>query len=170
MIYANFVSKLFLVSLVLTQVLHFASSAYCSGKPDPGERTNDFPIIDEELTFVKSVKNAMLFEGGPANARFPVVHVWGTPYEVGFAQGTLRKKEIAEFVGKVWGYLLSEGVQSLSDDRLPEWLKVMILNKGFKRALEWTRRTTEAFTPQAYVDEIRGLADATGIDYDTLYE
>jgi len=30
-------------------------------------------------------------------------------------------------------------------------------------------RTTEAFTPQAYFDEARGIADATGMDYNLLY-
>jgi hypothetical protein len=40
---------------------------------------------------------------------------------------------------------------------------------GMSRALDWTKDTTAAFTPQAYYDEVRGLADATGIDYDLLY-
>merc|ERR1719201_1085674 len=45
----------------------------------------------------------------------------------------------------------------------------MIVQKGLDRALDWTRDTTAAFTPQAYFDEVRGLADSTGIDYDLLY-
>jgi hypothetical protein len=169
MIYKNFISKLALVVLVVTQSLQYASAAYCSGKPQPGERENTFDIIDEELTFVKSAKNAMVFEAGPANNRFPVVHVWGTPYEMGYAQGTIRKKEIIQFVTQTWTYLTSSLVQALSGDRLPEWLKEMIVNKGMERALDWTRSTTEAYTPEAYFDEVRGLADATGLDYDLLY-
>jgi hypothetical protein len=169
MIYANFISKLALVALLVTQWFQLANSAYCHGNPEAGERTNDFPIVDEPLTFVRSVKNAMLFEAGPANARFPVVHVWGTPYEMGFAQGTLMKKDIVSFVTKTWDYLISEIVQELNGDRMPEWLKEMIISKGMDRALDWTRRTTEAYTPQAYFDEVQGLADATGLDYDLLY-
>lgn len=57
----------------------------------------------------------MLFEAGPSNARFPIVHVWGSPYEVGFAQGTLMKKEILEFVHKTNAYLLEEIVSRLSN-------------------------------------------------------
>jgi isopenicillin-N N-acyltransferase-like protein len=162
--------RLALTLLVLTQSIQFISGAYCHGSPDAGERTNDYDIIDTELTLVKSIKNAMVFEAGPANARFPVVHVWGTPYEMGYAQGTIRRKEIIDFVSKTWAYLVSEGVQAMDGDRLPQWLKEMILSKGMKRALGWSARTTAAFTPQSYFDELRGLADATGIDYDMLNE
>jgi hypothetical protein len=35
-------------------------------------------------------------------------------------------------------------------------------------ALDWTIRTTAPFTPQDYLDEIKGLSDGAGIDYDQL--
>jgi len=35
--------------------------------------------------------------------------------------------------------------------------------------LDYTRKVTEPYTPQAYFDEIRGLADASGMDYDLLF-
>jgi isopenicillin-N N-acyltransferase-like protein len=170
MIYKNFLSKLAVVALFLGQSVHLISGAYCGGAPQPGERTNEFEIVDTELTFIRSVKNAMLFEAGPPNARFPVVHVWGTPYEMGYAQGQLMKKDITQFVTKTWGYLVSEVVQYLVGDRIPQWLKDMIISQGMKRALEWTRETTQSFTPQAYFDEVKGLSDATGLDYDLVYE
>lgn len=31
------------------------------------------------------------------------------------------------------------------------------------RALDWTAQVTAPFTPQAYYDEVRGIADASGI-------
>lgn len=160
------------VSLLICALLNFfavISGDYCNGAPDAGERTNDFPIVDEELTFVRSVKNAMLFEAGPANARFPVVHVWGTPYEMGFAQGTLMKKEIISFFTSVWEYVVTEIAAEIQNERIPQWMKDMIVSKGISYALDWTRRTTEPFTPQAYFDEVQGLSDATGLDYDFLY-
>jgi hypothetical protein len=144
-------------------------AAYCNGSPDAGERTNDFPIYDEDLRYVKSVKNAMLFEAGPPNATFPVVHLWGTPYEVGFAQGELIGPMIKDFVYKTWGYLSKEMLEELDSLDIPEFAKKLIVQKGLDRALDWTRDTTAAFTPQAYYDEVRGIADATGIDYDLLY-
>jgi isopenicillin-N N-acyltransferase like protein len=111
----------------------------------------------------------MLFEGGPENAPFPVVHVWGTPYEVGFAQGTLVKASIRAFVNKTWDYLRSSLVEAITSDRVPLWVKQLIAEKGMDYALDWTANVTAPFTPQAYYDEIRGLADATGLDYNLLY-
>ena len=147
-----------------------AEAAYCSGAPDAGERTNEFPIFEGDMRFVRSVKNAMLFETGPPNATFPVVHLWGTPYEVGYAQGQLIPKSIKDFVYGTWTYLLTEGIDSFpSTSTLPEWAKAMIVEKGMEATLDWTSEVTAPFTPQAYYDEVRGLADATGIDYDLLY-
>jgi isopenicillin-N N-acyltransferase-like protein len=161
--------RLFVVALIVAQTVQLAYGAYCHGKPADGERTNDFDVVDTELTFVKSVENAMVFEAGPANARFPVVHLWGTPYEMGFAQGTIRKEEIRKFVTETWAYLNSELLEALSGDRLPQWLKEMIVEKGMERALDWSWRTTEDFTPKAYFDEVHGIADATGMDFNLLY-
>lgn len=156
----------FLAISVLTPSV---SGAYCHGSPAAGERVNDMPIVDEKLTHIRSVKNAMLFEAGPANARFPVVHVWGTPYEVGFAQGTVRKEAIIQFVAQVWEYLVTGLTPYITNDRIPQILKDAIISKTLDRALDWSRKVTEDFTPQDYKDELRGIADATGIDYDMLY-
>ena len=162
--------KAFLLILtIFFGTLSVGESAYCSGSPDAGERTNDFPIYDEPLRFVRSVKNAMLFEAGPPNATFPVVHLWGNPYEVGYAQGELMKPVLKEFVYKTWHYMSSEIVDALSGPILPEWAKRALVQKTLDRTLDWTAEMTANFTPQAYYDECRGLADATGIDYNLIY-
>jgi len=75
----------FVSAVLMMANLAIVDAAYCTGGPSGVDKVNDFPMHDEPLTFVRSVKNAMLFEAGPENARFPVVHLWGTPYEVGFA-------------------------------------------------------------------------------------
>jgi len=167
---SRMLSTICVVSLLVIAILSpQASGAYCNGSPKPGVYTNDYPIYDEKLTHVRSVKNAMLFEAGPPNARFPVVHVWGTPYEVGFAQGTVRKEAVIEFITKLWAYLNSELTPYITNDRVPQWLKDIIISHALDRALDWSRSVTEEFTPQAYKDELRGLADATGLSYDLLY-
>jgi isopenicillin-N N-acyltransferase-like protein len=160
---------LFVAVTALVLGLQSAEAAYCNGSPDPGERTNDYPIFDAKLRHIRSVKNAMLFEAGPPNATFPVVHLWGTPYEVGYAQGELIGPMIKEFVYRTWQYLSVEMLEELDDLPIPEFAKKLIVQKGLDRALDWTRDTTAAFTPQAYYDEVRGIADATGMDYDLLY-
>ena len=92
---SRFLSAIFVVLAVLGK----ADAAYCNGNPDAGERTNEVPIWDETAPrFVRSVKNAMLFEAGPPNATFPIVHLWGTPYDIGYAQGKLMRETVVDFV------------------------------------------------------------------------
>jgi len=157
---------LFRIFLLLA-LFAFGNAAFCSGTPDDGERTNDYPINAADLTFVKSVKNAAWYKAGPSNARFDVVHVWGTPYEQGFAQGQLKSAEMKVFVAETWEYLLGEATGGLPG-KIPQWATDLIVSQGMERALDWTARTTAPFTPQSYLDEVRGLSDGSGIDYDML--
>ena len=158
----------FVLVIVLCMIAN-TFGAYCSGKPAEGERVSAFPIYDGDVTFVREIKNAKLFTAGPANASFPIVHIWGSPYELGFAQGTIQKKAIVEFVTKTWAYLTSMLVDEFPEGTFTPEVEAIITMKGMDRALDWSIKTTAAFTPQAYLDEMRGLADATGLSYDLIY-
>jgi hypothetical protein len=46
--------------------------------------------------------------GGPAGHQFPVVHVWGTAYEMGVAQGLLLKASITAFVNQTLTYIITQ--------------------------------------------------------------
>ena len=46
-------------------------------------------MTDSNMKFVKKVPNGVLYEAGPDNGRFPIVHVYGSSYEMGYAQGLL---------------------------------------------------------------------------------
>mmetsp|Transcript_4788 Transcript_4788/g.6599 ORF Transcript_4788/g.6599 Transcript_4788/m.6599 type:complete len:452 (+) Transcript_4788:41-1396(+) len=165
-------SAAFLRIFVLQQILSGLNvfGAYCSGKPDAGERVNTIPIHEElKPRFIRSVPNAMLFEAGPLNATFPIVHIWGNPYEIGFAQGTLRKEAIREFISKTYKYLVTEFVSSMDNTKIPTAIKVKIVEMGIDKALDWTAKVTAPFTSQAYFDEVRGISEASGVDYDLLY-
>ena len=131
-----------LISIFCTN-LDLVSSAYCNGSPDDGERTSEFPIFDaKELTYVKSIKNAMLFEAGPANATFPIVHLWGNPYELGFAQGTLLKKEMNEFIYGLWAYLITELVDSFPSSNFPDAAKAKVASWAIHTIHTITHYTT----------------------------
>jgi hypothetical protein len=157
-----------LITLTVLVLLSTKSlSEYCGGSPAEGTRTNEAPIFDEEPTFVKSIKNAALYEAGPANARFPIVHVYGTPYEIGFAHGTLQKRYMKEFVDKTYAYFVGMAIDELSDKVSPE-VQIMIILKGLNYALDWAAEVTAPFTPQEYYDELQGIADGSGIDYNTI--
>lgn len=117
---------------------------------------------------VKSVKNGVMYEAGPPNASFPVVHVFGNPYEVGFALGTLQTKAIQEFIAKTWTYLINLVVEDMPEGMFPPFVRDMVISHGMERALDWCAKTTADYTPQAYFDEMRGISDATGISYDMI--
>lgn len=162
--------RLILSLVVLCCLFTFSQSAYCSGTPDAGERTNTQPLSPANLVMRKEVKNARLYEAGPKNARFQILHVWGTPYEKGLAQGEILKDDINRFVYGTMSYLANAIVSSLSGKLpIPEWAKEMLIVKGIFFALDWTASVTKAFTPQAYFDEIQGIADGAGVSRDLLW-
>jgi isopenicillin-N N-acyltransferase-like protein len=161
--------RLLLAFVVVLALVASAFGAYCSGKPDEGERVSAYPIFDGDVTFVKEVKNAKLFTAGPPGHEFSIVHLWGTPYEVGYAQGLLQKEKVVQFVTKTWGYLLNMLVEEFPEGTFTPAVEALIAQKGMERALDWTIRTTGPFTPQAFLDEMKGLADATGLSYDLIY-
>jgi hypothetical protein len=59
------------------------------------------------------------------------------------------------------------GLEELGD-MVPKIFQAKILAEGMERALDWCAEITQPFTPQIYYDELRGLADASGIDYQLL--
>lgn len=148
--------------------LDIISAAYCSGSPTTGNFTNDYDIISHSSTVLsKSVKNGKLFLSGPSNARFPIVHVWGTPYEMGYAQGELQKRYITEFVSKTYAYLLNMVVSEMGELISPFFQDLIVL-KGMDRALDWCAEITAPYTPSRFYEELQGIADSSGVDYQTL--
>lgn len=164
-------NTLFTVSVGLVMVMvgmRGLQAAYCSGKPDEGTRTNEFPIYEGGVgTFVRSVPNALLYEGGPANATFPIVHVYGNPYEVGYAQGLIQKEYLREFVDKTYSYFVGMALEELGDKLSPQAQAIVIMY-GLNAALDWAAEVTAPFTPQEFYDELHGIADASGVQYETL--
>jgi hypothetical protein len=58
-------------------VSRMALGAYCSGKPQDGDRVSAYPILlDDHLELIRVVKNGKLYHSGPDSSRFPV---WGNP-------------------------------------------------------------------------------------------
>lgn len=158
-----------LSALVSALAFRTSAAAYCNGSPDAGERTNEAPIFDGDssLSFIRGVENAKLYEAGPSNARFPLVHVYGNAYEVGYAQGLLQKEYLASFVGKVYTYFIGLALDEMGDKISPYWQARIILT-GLNAALDWCAEITAPFTPPEFYDELHGIADASGVDYQTL--
>lgn len=62
------------------------------------------PILDGSLTFVREIKNARLYIAGKGDDQIYVVHLWGSPYEMGFAHGTILKERVSALVQTLWTY------------------------------------------------------------------
>jgi isopenicillin-N N-acyltransferase-like protein len=86
---------------------------------------------------------------------------------VGFAQGLLMKDDVVNFVHATNQYLIDEILDSLGD-HFPDAAKALIIEIGMEKALRFTADVTQPFTSQDYYDEVRGLADATGLNYQYL--
>ena len=111
--------------------------------------------------------NASLYEYGPENAKFPIVHVYGNAYETGYAQGALQKEYMQEFVAKTYEYFLNLALDEMPGP-LPPLVQSKIILLGLNGALDWCAEVTAPYTPQEFYDELQGCADGSGVDYQTL--
>ena len=95
-----------------------------------------------------------------------VVHVYGSPYDMGYAHGTLLKDSILKVMPAFYNEIVTEYEQNL--DFLPKDVADLIAHLGVDGALDLTYLVTEPYTPSYFYEEMRGLADASGIDYTLL--
>ena len=95
-----------------------------------------------------------------------VVHVYGSPYDMGYAQGSLLKAAISEILPAFYKHVESEVEQYLHD--LPKEMQDFIAEVGLNAALDITHLLTEKYTATHFYEELHGLADASGVDYDLL--
>lgn len=85
------------VSIMTTTVF----GAYCHGEPKNKERNLNI-ILSQEPVFVRNVANGKLFVVNQGTEHeIPIVHVYGTPYEQGYANGLLTKEKLLIFTPKV---------------------------------------------------------------------
>jgi isopenicillin-N N-acyltransferase like protein len=78
-----------------------------------------------------------------------VLHLWGTPYEMGFAHGRLAREEVRFIVGPVLAMMALGGKWSMAD-----------LDEAWAKA--------EPFIPTEYVDELHGLADGAEVPFKSV--
>jgi len=94
---------------------------------------------------------ATLFAG--EESKIPVIHVKGSHYDVGYQIGTQMKAQLRELVQHSKDYVLKESHHTWEDIRIQTRL-----------LLEYSKK----YVPE-YVEEIKGAADATGIDLVDLF-
>jgi len=148
-----------LVALVL---LSSPSEAGC-----PGSTPNTIPPITAAPTFVASVPNGKLYISTEVKPPIRVLHVYGDAYERGLAAGQLLKPQLTVFLPDVLKYMDTklETVIAKYLPFMPKWLTNYIVSHGIPEALDLTANLTRPFTPQHFVDEIRGISDGSGVSF-----
>jgi hypothetical protein len=137
-----------------------APPASCSGA------ANTFPVWAGTPTPVANVTNGRkAVVPPPANsssAPVIVLHVYGSDYEMGVAYGSLLRAEISDLVPKVWAYMYAQMNSSLA--WIAEPWRDAVMTAGLEAALNLTYAATAPFTPPAWADMFRGIADGSGVD------
>jgi len=92
-----------------------------------------------------------------------VLHLWGTPYEKGQAQGLLLANILPTFLNDVWSYLETVVEKGLNQFiTLPLWLELLIADIGLDLALDATELAARPFSGDYFYEELKGLCDAVG--------
>ncbi|XP_070541872.1 protein dcd1A-like [Ptychodera flava] len=148
-------------------VVLLAALTLCHAGPDPHAKPNLNPIQTDPPVFVRQTENAKLYTVGKGDDIINVLHLWGNPYERGFAHGTIMKEEASAMMKAVWGYFEKEiidAVNSTVPGFFKEWFLKDVANLGLDVALDLEKAATKPYTPQYFYDEIQGLADGAGVD------
>lgn len=91
------------------------------------------PRVNGELTTI-----------GEGASALPLLRVWGTPYEMGYAHGKLCAERVRQLYTKLTA------------------LMTAVLGSPAKADEAWAQMAP--FVPQRYLEEMKGLADGAGVD------
>lgn len=148
-------------SLVLFALLFYIGSIQCQfGCPG---KANTNPIWIQPPSLVKSVPNGKLFLVGNSSSPTYVLHMFGTPYQMGFAHGQLLGDKVKTLLKETFRWLDQQVEQEFP--YLPDFLVRLIVEYGVEAGLEATYWMTERHIPAYYLEEIRGISDGSGIPY-----
>ncbi len=94
---------------------------------------------------------------------YPVLHVKGSPYEMGYQHGALLKADIRALVR----YLLDVKAKEFADQ-----LQFKIVGIGIKpdpkAIIAMIARTQKPYVPERYYEEMQGVADGSGLPLDEI--
>jgi hypothetical protein len=150
-------------------------AAGCKSKtPDYGT-PNGYEILDASSVMrpYKTVSNGKSYQvtvpnGGAAGPQsYYVTHLWGSPYEMGYAQGQLYNGVVGTFINDVWLYMKSQVVDALPGT-FPDWFKDLLATMSLEAALDWTEAMTRPYTGNHIYEELKGLSEGGNVDYKTL--
>lgn len=152
--------------VVLGACVSVALGAFCHSKPNPDAQPNQNPVWTGTPVLNRTVPNGKAFIAGPSDAPFWILHVYGTPYEMGYAHGQMMQAEARAMVAETWEYFEEQVEQELNG--IPTWLAQDVSDFGLEVALDLTYEWTKNFTGDYFFEELQGLADGAGVDFQTI--
>jgi len=132
----------------------------CQGKPNNNGFSTDAPI------FNSSSDHGKLYYQKAIEPAIRVLHVYGKPYDMGFAHGKLLKNDIQKVIPEFYKYFEQQVDKYLH--LLPEFMRLLFVKFGAHAVLDATYVLTKKYTPQYFFDELRGIADGSGIPYQEM--
>ncbi len=136
----------------------------CTGGPGPDAQPNLNPIFSAPPVLVNVSTYGKLYTAGDAEDAFHILHVYGTPYQMGYAHGSLLRTQLLGIQQELDVYL----GQQAQIPGLPKWLNDIVVRDGIFAALAATADITAKYTPNYFFQEIQGLADGSGVPYNKL--
>ena len=118
---------------------------------------------------VDKVPHGALFKIETDTSTLHIMHVSGTPYEMGYAHGKLLTKEIKIILDNFDKHLVQEG-ETLLPKINSNWLKKaedFLVNQTINELLDLTYDATSIFFVKAapyWEQELQGLSDASGVN------
>jgi hypothetical protein len=99
---------------------------------------------------------------------YRVLHVKGTPYEMGYQQGVLLRDDIREQVRFLFDVKAKEFTQEIGSELRKGPLKALNLKPDAKSIVATIAKGQQKFVPDRFYEEMRGVADGSGVAYDEI--
>ncbi len=153
--------------LALLLVFLIAGYAYVSVNTlSSGDEYLPSQDIIDKLASLKPVIKGQTTRLGPARKERrngnTVLYIAGSPYEMGYQQGILLKEEISNGTVPKFSDPLSSSQDFFDSPALLKAIMMIYLEIKIYRPLEEN-------TPLPYLQELKGIADGSGIDYRTIF-
>jgi isopenicillin-N N-acyltransferase-like protein len=161
-------------SLTLLLAASHVNAAYCNLKSNVTGPENTIPIDTSAPVYVRSVPNGDLYTlGSNPDDQVYLLHLYGgSGYEFGYAAGQLLASEMNDTLTTAYDYFADQLMQAaegiIDKYNIPKDIAQMIVDKGLDFVLDWQASEAAQFMDRAIFDEMRGMSDASGVDYQMI--
>jgi isopenicillin-N N-acyltransferase-like protein len=139
----------------------------CSGTENLNTVVNVAPTL---LTSTTNGKKYIIQDPNVSDYYSFLAVVTGTPYEMGYALGTVMQEEVQGFVTMTIDFIYSLGGYWVGVT--PQWMQEWELSSDsiIQMGLHMEEIATAHYTPQRFFDELRGISDAANVSFTQLLQ